>query len=57
LKYQGGSDNWKVECQCGTQDDGEREWCLVTFVKCGSIHGIDDSETVPPLLICLFWML
>lgn len=34
-----------------------REWCLVTFVKCGSIHGIDDSETVLPLLICLFWML
>ncbi|MCI34149.1 PHD finger protein MALE MEIOCYTE DEATH 1-like, partial [Trifolium medium] len=21
LKYQGGSDNWKVRCECGAQDD------------------------------------
>ncbi|XP_028784612.1 PHD finger protein MALE MEIOCYTE DEATH 1-like [Neltuma alba] len=55
LKYQGGSDNWKVRCECGAQDDdGER---MVACDICGVWQhtrccGIDDSETVPPLFVC-----
>lgn len=55
LKYQGGSDNWKVRCECGAQDDdGERmvacDICEVwQHTRC---CGIDDSETVPPLFVC-----
>ncbi|KAI9118184.1 hypothetical protein K1719_010516 [Acacia pycnantha] len=55
LKYQGGSDTWKVRCECGAQDDdGERmvacDMCEVwQHTRC---CGIDDSETVPPLLVC-----
>ncbi|KAK4275005.1 hypothetical protein QN277_018151 [Acacia crassicarpa] len=55
LKYQGGSDTWKVRCECGAQDDdGERmvacDMCEVwQHTRC---CGIDDSEPVPPLLVC-----
>ncbi|KAL2317288.1 hypothetical protein Fmac_031164 [Flemingia macrophylla] len=55
LKYQGGSDSWKVRCECGAQDDdGERmvacDICEVwQHTRC---CGIDDSETVPPLFVC-----
>ncbi|KAG5052914.1 hypothetical protein JHK87_005112 [Glycine soja] len=57
LKYEGGSesDNWKVRCECGAQDDdGERmvacDICEVwQHTRC---CGIDDSETVPPLFVC-----
>ncbi|TKY56679.1 PHD finger protein MALE MEIOCYTE DEATH 1 [Spatholobus suberectus] len=55
LKYQGGSDNWKVRCECGAQDDdGERmvacDICEVwQHTRC---CGIEDSETVPPLFVC-----
>ncbi|KAL5102137.1 hypothetical protein RYX36_006464 [Vicia faba] len=55
LKYQGGSDNWKVRCECGAHDDdGERmvscDICEVwQHTRC---CGIDDTETVPPLFVC-----
>ncbi|KAL1308275.1 hypothetical protein HN51_050209 [Arachis hypogaea] len=55
LKFQGESDNWKVRCECGAQDDdGERmvacDICEVwQHTRC---CGIEDSETVPPLFVC-----
>ncbi|XP_011038253.1 PREDICTED: PHD finger protein MALE MEIOCYTE DEATH 1 [Populus euphratica] len=55
LRYEGGSDNWKVRCECGAcDDDGERmvecDICEVwQHTRC---NGIDDADTVPQLFIC-----
>ena len=55
LKYQGGSDNWKVRCECGARDDdGERmvacDICEVwQHTRC---CGMEDTEAVPPLFVC-----
>ncbi|RVW75467.1 PHD finger protein MALE MEIOCYTE DEATH 1 [Vitis vinifera] len=55
LKYEGGSDNWRVSCECGAlDDDGERMVaCDICEVWQHTVcSGIDDSETVPPLFVC-----
>ncbi|KAI3665157.1 hypothetical protein L6452_43778 [Arctium lappa] len=55
LNYEGGADNWVVNCKCGARDDdGERmvacDLCEVwQHTRCS---GIDDSEAVPPLFMC-----
>ncbi|KAJ9564496.1 hypothetical protein OSB04_000462 [Centaurea solstitialis] len=55
LNYEGGADNWVVNCKCGARDDdGERmvacDLCEVwQHTRCS---GIDDSEAVPPLFLC-----
>ncbi|KAJ0693657.1 putative chromatin regulator PHD family [Helianthus annuus] len=55
LKYEGGADNWVVNCQCGARDDdGERmvacDLCEVwQHTRCS---GIGDREVVPPLFMC-----
>ncbi|CAI9276253.1 unnamed protein product [Lactuca saligna] len=55
LNYEGGADNWVVNCKCGARDDdGERmvacDLCEVwQHTRCS---GIDDSEVVPPLFMC-----
>lgn len=55
LRYEGGADNWTVDCGCGAKDDdGERmvacDICEVwQHTRCG---GIDDAEAAPPLFIC-----
>ncbi|KAL1803478.1 hypothetical protein DCAR_0935177 [Daucus carota subsp. sativus] len=55
LRYQGGPDDGKVDCVCGTRsDDGER------MVACDGCHvwqhtrcrGIDDDESSPALFLC-----
>ncbi|KAJ4840879.1 hypothetical protein Tsubulata_010374 [Turnera subulata] len=56
LRYEGGPENWKVVCECGARDDdGERmvacDVCEVwQHTRC---NGIDDSDAVPPLFVCL----
>ncbi|XP_058109014.1 PHD finger protein MALE MEIOCYTE DEATH 1 [Magnolia sinica] len=55
LRYEGGADNWTVDCTCGARDDdGERmvacDICEVwQHTRCG---GIDDAAAVPPLFVC-----
>ncbi|KAI3824319.1 hypothetical protein L1987_05775 [Smallanthus sonchifolius] len=55
LNYEGGADNWVVNCKCGARDDdGERmmacDLCEVwQHTRCS---GIDDGEVVPPLFVC-----
>ncbi|KAJ6684194.1 PHD FINGER PROTEIN MALE MEIOCYTE DEATH 1-RELATED [Salix viminalis] len=55
LRYEGGSDNWKVRCECGAcDDDGERmvecDICEVwQHTRCNGIH---DADIVPQLFIC-----
>ncbi|KAK1361841.1 PHD domain-containing protein [Heracleum sosnowskyi] len=55
LKYEGGADNWTVNCKCGTRDDdGEKmvacDICEVwQHTRC---IGIDDYNTMPPLFVC-----
>lgn len=55
LRYEGGPDDGKVDCVCGTSsDDGER------MVACDGCHvwqhtrcrGIDDDESSPGLFLC-----
>ncbi|XP_074375999.1 PHD finger protein At2g01810-like [Apium graveolens] len=55
LRYEGGPDDGKVDCVCGTKrDDGER------MVACDGCHvwqhtrcrGIDDEESSPALFLC-----
>ena len=55
FKYEGGAENWKVNCECGAvDDDGERMIaCDICEVwQHTACSGIDDSETVPPLFVC-----
>ncbi|CAH8363505.1 unnamed protein product [Eruca vesicaria subsp. sativa] len=55
LRYEGGFDDWTVECKCGARDDdGERmvacDACKVWHhTKC---HSIDDDEAVPQVFLC-----
>lgn len=55
LNYEGGADNWVVNCKCGARDDdGERmvacDLCEVwQHTRC---NGIDEDEVVPPLFVC-----
>ncbi|KAJ4962060.1 hypothetical protein NE237_021970 [Protea cynaroides] len=55
LRYEGGADNWTVDCSCGAKDDdGERmvacDICEVwQHTRC---DGIDDSEAPPLLFVC-----
>ncbi|XP_042503063.1 PHD finger protein MALE MEIOCYTE DEATH 1 [Macadamia integrifolia] len=55
LRYEGGADNWTVDCSCGAKDDdGERmvacDICEVwQHTRCG---GIEDSEAPPLLFVC-----
>ncbi|KAK1423601.1 hypothetical protein QVD17_18906 [Tagetes erecta] len=55
LNYEGGADNWVVNCKCGAMDDdGERmvacDLCEVwQHTRCS---GIDEGEVVPPLFVC-----
>ncbi|XP_043722087.1 PHD finger protein MALE MEIOCYTE DEATH 1 [Telopea speciosissima] len=55
LRYEGGTDNWTVDCSCGAKDDdGERmvacDICEVwQHTRCG---GIEDSEAPPLLFVC-----
>ncbi|CAI9110380.1 OLC1v1010389C1 [Oldenlandia corymbosa var. corymbosa] len=55
LKYEGGADNWKVNCKCGAQDDdGER---MIACDMCGVWHhtyccGIEDSQAAASVFIC-----
>ncbi|KAL5743540.1 hypothetical protein ACOSQ2_026656 [Xanthoceras sorbifolium] len=55
LRCEGGDESWMVKCECGAgDDDGERmmacDICEVwQHTRC---HGIQDSETVPPLFVC-----
>ncbi|XP_021893734.1 PHD finger protein MALE MEIOCYTE DEATH 1-like [Carica papaya] len=54
FRYQGGTENWMVKCECGVQDDdGERmvacDICEIwQHTRC---CGIEDS-LLPPLFIC-----
>ncbi|KAH7287677.1 hypothetical protein KP509_32G069100 [Ceratopteris richardii] len=55
LRYEGGSDNWVVDCSCGTKDDdGERmiacDVCEVwQHTRCGNIA---DSDAIPQRFLC-----
>ncbi|KAF8021171.1 hypothetical protein BT93_G1565 [Corymbia citriodora subsp. variegata] len=55
LRYEGGTDNWMVDCVCGARDDdGERmvacDVCQVwQHTLCA---GIEDDEDVPSMFIC-----
>ncbi|KAK9090678.1 hypothetical protein Sjap_023855 [Stephania japonica] len=55
FKYEGGDDNWSVECICGARDDdGERmvacDVCEVwQHTRCA---GIQEDDAVPPLFVC-----
>ncbi|CAI9110277.1 OLC1v1010271C2 [Oldenlandia corymbosa var. corymbosa] len=55
LKYEGGADNWKVNCKCGAQDDdGER---MIACDMCEVWHhtyccGIEDSQAAASVFIC-----
>ncbi|KAG9443944.1 hypothetical protein H6P81_015284 [Aristolochia fimbriata] len=55
LKYEGGEEEWRVECPCGAKDDdGERmvacDVCEVwQHTRCA---GIEDGEAVPHLFLC-----
>ncbi|TXG57090.1 hypothetical protein EZV62_018403 [Acer yangbiense] len=55
LRYEGGAENWTVDCVCGAKDDdGERmvacEICQVwQHTRCNSI---DDHEHVPCVFLC-----
>ncbi|XP_010278538.1 PREDICTED: PHD finger protein MALE MEIOCYTE DEATH 1-like [Nelumbo nucifera] len=55
LRYEGGADNWTVDCRCGARDDdGERmvacDVCEVwQHTRCA---GIVDDEAVPALFVC-----
>ncbi|KAK3421428.1 hypothetical protein EUGRSUZ_G02081 [Eucalyptus grandis] len=55
LRYEGGTDNWMVDCVCGARDDdGERmvacDVCQVwQHTLCA---GIEDDEEVPSMFIC-----
>ncbi|CAN6466751.1 unnamed protein product [Victoria cruziana] len=55
LRYEGGADNWVVDCSCGARDDdGERmiacDVCEVwQHTRCG---GIDDGENTPVIFFC-----
>ncbi|KAF8117489.1 hypothetical protein N665_0009s0017 [Sinapis alba] len=55
LRYEGGFDDWTVECRCGARDDdGERmvacDACKVWHhTKC---HSIEDDEAVPQVFLC-----
>ncbi|XP_057972662.1 PHD finger protein MALE MEIOCYTE DEATH 1 [Malania oleifera] len=55
LRYEGGTDNWTVRCECGARDDdGERmvacDICEVwQHTRC---IGIEDADAVPPLYVC-----
>ncbi|KAI5081126.1 hypothetical protein GOP47_0004309 [Adiantum capillus-veneris] len=55
LRYEGGSDNWVVDCPCGTKDDdGERmiacDVCEVwQHTRCGNIA---DSDAIPQRFLC-----
>ncbi|XP_057849944.2 PHD finger protein MALE MEIOCYTE DEATH 1-like [Cryptomeria japonica] len=55
LLYEGGSDDWIVECPCGARDDdGERmiacDMCEVwQHTRCA---GISDVDVVPQLFLC-----
>ncbi|CAN7044159.1 unnamed protein product [Brassica rapa subsp. trilocularis] len=55
LRYEGGFDNWTVDCKCGAiDDDGERmvacDACKVWHhTKC---HSIEDGEDVPSAFSC-----
>ncbi|CAK7326840.1 unnamed protein product [Dovyalis caffra] len=55
LRYQGGADDWTVDCGCGAKDDdGERmvacDVCRVwQHTRCNSI---EDNEAAPPRFRC-----
>ncbi|KAJ7548907.1 hypothetical protein O6H91_07G032400 [Diphasiastrum complanatum] len=55
LRYEGGNDNWIVECVCGTNDDdGERmiacDLCEVwQHTRC---HGMSDLDAIPVQFLC-----
>ncbi|XP_031498002.1 PHD finger protein MALE MEIOCYTE DEATH 1-like [Nymphaea colorata] len=55
LRYEGGADNWVVDCSCGARDDdGERmiacDVCEVwQHTRCG---GIGDGENTPVIFFC-----
>ncbi|XP_021910038.1 PHD finger protein At2g01810 isoform X2 [Carica papaya] len=55
LRYEGGVDNWTVDCKCGARDDdGERmvscDACRVwQHTKCNSI---EDDEAAPSVFLC-----
>ncbi|KAL5697301.1 hypothetical protein ACHQM5_030853 [Ranunculus cassubicifolius] len=55
LKYEGGAENWLVNCSCGAMDDdGERmiacDMCEVwQHTRC---LGFEETEMVPPLFLC-----
>ncbi|KAH7298703.1 hypothetical protein KP509_25G054900 [Ceratopteris richardii] len=55
LRYEGGSENWVVDCPCGTKDDdGERmiacDVCEVwQHTRCGNIA---DSDPIPQRFLC-----
>ncbi|KAL4196113.1 hypothetical protein AMTRI_Chr04g244420 [Amborella trichopoda] len=55
LRYEGGAEEWRVECECGARDDdGERmvacDVCEVwQHTRC---LGIADAEAVPQLFFC-----
>ncbi|KAK1277272.1 PHD finger protein MALE MEIOCYTE DEATH 1 [Acorus gramineus] len=55
LRYEGGVDDWVVDCGCGAKDDdGERmaacDLCGVWQHTCCA--GIDDNTRVPRLFVC-----
>ncbi|XP_010554390.1 PREDICTED: PHD finger protein At2g01810 [Tarenaya hassleriana] len=55
LRYEGGFDDWTVECRCGARDDdGER---MVACDSCRVWHhtlcnSIEDDEAVPSVFLC-----
>ncbi|GLJ12291.1 hypothetical protein SUGI_0188160 [Cryptomeria japonica] len=55
LRYEGGADDWTVDCPCGAKDDdGERmiacDMCEVwQHTRCA---GICDADAVPQLFLC-----
>ncbi|VVB03828.1 unnamed protein product [Arabis nemorensis] len=55
LRYEGGFDDWTVDCKCGARDDdGER---MVDCDACKVWHhtmcnSIEDDEDVPPVFHC-----
>ncbi|PKI71253.1 hypothetical protein CRG98_008353 [Punica granatum] len=55
LRYEGGPDNWVVDCVCGARDDdGEKMVaCDVCQVWQHTLcNGIEQDEDVPPTFIC-----
>ncbi|CAE6074619.1 unnamed protein product [Arabidopsis arenosa] len=55
LRYEGGFDDWTVDCKCGARDDdGER---MVACDSCKVWHhtlcnSIEDDEVVPSVFLC-----